>query len=99
MSLTNGPNIEVPSSLKRRSPCIDSSVFEYEYEYREAEYEKTDLSPTEIPEEPKIAGLGLVNRSFAPDGALLRWIHSKLDVDRPIDRSHALWEPARVFYS
>jgi hypothetical protein len=27
--------------------------FEYEYEYRESEYEKTEVPPTEIPGEPK----------------------------------------------
>ena len=37
--------------LKRRLNGIDSCVFEYEY--REAEYEKIELSPTKIPEEPK----------------------------------------------
>jgi|694.fasta_scaffold04092_15 hypothetical protein len=39
--------------LKRRLNGIDSCVFEYEYEYREAEYEKAEFSPTKIPEEPK----------------------------------------------
>ena len=37
--------------LKRRLNGIDSCVFEYEY--REAEYEKIELSTTKIPEEPK----------------------------------------------
>jgi len=29
-----------------------SGVFEYEYEYREAEYEKAEHLPTKIPKEP-----------------------------------------------
>ena len=37
--------------LKRRLNGIDSCVFEYEY--REAEYEKAELSPTKKPQEPK----------------------------------------------
>jgi hypothetical protein len=52
--LTNVLNTGVLASLKRWSTWIDSGVFEdeYAYEYRNAEYEKAELLPTEMPDGP-----------------------------------------------
>ena len=49
--MTYGPNTGGSSFLVKTIDLNQFRRFEYEYEYREAEYEKAELSPTKTPEE------------------------------------------------
>jgi hypothetical protein len=67
--------------------------YEYEHEYREAEYEKAEVSPTEIPEERILAaGLEASNpsASLPCDQCSMqlgsyshRWVHPNRESPRP----------------